>query len=94
MLSTVERPEGDEFSYAAEETDLTNQVRVAVSADDILSVTQEYQQECEETLITDHRAQFGPAQHVERKLSTLLQGAWLPVSHMRLQPLQGTRTHC
>ncbi len=54
----------------------------------------EDRQDCEEVLITDHRAHFGPAELVEHKLSTLLGGAWLPVSHMRIQPLQGSRSHC
>ena len=48
----------------------------------------------EEVLIDDNRANLGPAELVEHKLSTLLGGAWLPVSHIRIQPLQGSRNHC
>lgn len=50
--------------------------------------------ECEEVLIPDHRANVGPAQQVENKLSTLLGGALLPVSHVRMLSMLGNRTHC
>ncbi len=50
--------------------------------------------ECEEMLIVDHRANLGPAQQVENKLSTLLGGALLPVSHVRMLTQLGNRNHC
>jgi len=50
--------------------------------------------ECEEMLIVDHRANVGPAEWVEHKLSSLLNGASLPVSHARLRAHLGTRSHC
>ena len=50
--------------------------------------------ECEEMLIVDHRANLGPAQLVEHKLSTLLGGALLPVSHVRMLTHLGNRNHC
>ena len=62
--------------------------------DDLLAPREDGHQDCEEVLIADHRANFGPAELVEHKLSSLLGGAWLPVSHMRIQPLQGSRSHC
>ncbi len=50
--------------------------------------------ECEEVLIVDHRANLGPAQQVENKLSTLLGGSLLPVSHVRMLSMLGNRGHC
>ena len=50
--------------------------------------------ECEEVLIPDHRANVGPAQQVENKLSTLLGGSLLPVSHVRMLAMLGNRSHC
>jgi hypothetical protein len=50
--------------------------------------------EGEEVLVVDGRAAVGPAQQVENKLSTLLGGAPLPVSHVRMTALPGNRTHC
>ena len=50
--------------------------------------------ECEETLIVDHRANLGPAQQVENKLSTLLGGAMMPLSHVRMSTQLGNRNHC
>jgi len=50
--------------------------------------------ECEEVLIPDHRANVGPAQQVENKLSTLLGGSLLPVSHVRMLATLGNRSHC
>lgn len=50
--------------------------------------------ESEEVLIIDHRAGMGPAQQVEHKLSTLLGGAVLPVSHVRMSARLGSRNHC
>ncbi len=50
--------------------------------------------ECEEVLIPDHRANLGPAQQVENKLSTLLGGSLPPVSHVRMLSMLGNRGHC
>ena len=49
--------------------------------------------ESEEVLIMDHRAGMGPAQQVENKLSSLLGGAVLPVSHVRTSARLGSRNH-
>ena len=43
-----------------------------------------------ETLIPDSRAESSPAQSVERKLTSMLRGATIPVSHIRLARLCGT----
>ncbi len=94
MLTYQETYEGNESSYSLAEADFNNSVRSEVLGDDFPSSQQDDGNECEEILIADHRASFGPAELVEHKLSTLLQGAWLPVSHMRIQPLQGSRSHC
>jgi hypothetical protein len=50
--------------------------------------------DCEEMLIVDCRADLGPAQWVEHKLSSLLNGGPLPVSHARMRRHWGTRNHC
>jgi hypothetical protein len=47
--------------------------------------------ESEEMLIIDGRANLGPAQLVENKLSNLLRSSLLPVSHVRLTALCGGR---
>jgi hypothetical protein len=47
--------------------------------------------ECEEMLIMDCRANLGPAQQVEHKLSSMLGGALLPVSHVRMLTQLGSR---
>jgi hypothetical protein len=44
-----------------------------------------------ETLIPDSRAELSPAQSVERKLTSMLRGATIPVSHIRLARLCGKR---
>jgi hypothetical protein len=44
-----------------------------------------------EILIPDSRADVSPAQSVERKLTTMLRGATIPVSHIRLSRLCGKR---
>lgn len=44
-----------------------------------------------ETLIPDSRADVSPAQSVERKLTSMLRGASIPVSHIRLSRLCGKR---
>jgi hypothetical protein len=41
----------------------------------------------DETLIPDERAELSPAQYVERRLTTLLKGSALPVSHVRMARL-------
>jgi hypothetical protein len=81
MLTYQETFEGSESGYALAESDFT-------------SFREDDRHECEEVLIDDHRANFGPAELVEHKLSTLLGGAWQPVSHMGVQSLQGSRSHC
>jgi hypothetical protein len=91
MLTYRETSEAVESSYSLTESAFNERVRSEEFGDDL---TTSHQDECEEVLIDDHRANFGPAELVEHKLSTLLAGAWLPVSHMRVQPLQGTRSHC
>jgi len=50
--------------------------------------------ECEEDLIVDDRANLGPAEVVEHKLSSLLRSALLPVSHVRMAALCGRRRPC
>jgi len=40
-----------------------------------------------EVLIPDSRAELSPAQSVERKLTSMLRGATIPVSHIRLARL-------
>jgi len=42
----------------------------------------------------DHRADLGPAQWVEHKLNSLLNGGPLPISHARMLSQLGTRSHC
>jgi hypothetical protein len=91
MLTYQETSEGIESGFSLTESDFNERVRSEVFGDDL---TTSQQDECEEVLIDDHRANFGPAELVEHKLSTLLGGAWLPVSHRLIQPLQGTRSHC
>jgi hypothetical protein len=44
-----------------------------------------------EVLIPDSRADVSPAQSVEQKLTTMLRGATIPVSHIRLSRLCGKR---
>ncbi len=68
--------------------------RPAVPVDDSLLTQDGARSECEEMLIVDHRANVGPAQQVEHKLSTLLGGAVLPVSHARMLTQLGNRNHC
>jgi hypothetical protein len=41
----------------------------------------------DEVLIPDDRASLSPAQFVERKLSLLLRGGTVPVSHLRMNRL-------
>jgi hypothetical protein len=50
--------------------------------------------ESDEVLIVDGRANLGPAQLVENKLSNLLRSSPLPVSHVRLTALCGGRRSC
>jgi hypothetical protein len=50
--------------------------------------------ELEEVLIIDGRANLGPAQLVENKLSNLLRSSPVPVSHVRLTALCGGRRSC
>jgi hypothetical protein len=45
----------------------------------------------EEILVVDDRAALRPAQVVESKLTRLLQGASLPVSHLPMRGLLSTR---
>jgi hypothetical protein len=47
--------------------------------------------EAVEVLIPDSRAELSPAQSVERKLTSMLRGATIPVSHIRLARLCGKR---
>jgi hypothetical protein len=47
--------------------------------------------EATETLVPDSRAELSPAQSVERKLTSMLRGAAIPVSHIRLARLCGKR---
>ena len=42
-----------------------------------------------EILIPDSRAELSPAQSVEHKLTNMLRGATIPVSHIRLAKLCG-----
>lgn len=46
----------------------------------------------DEALVADLRAALSPAQMVERKLLTMLQGKALPVSHVRIAGLPQGRT--
>ena len=81
-------------AYPLAESDFTEQIHSDALGDDFSSSQEAGRQECEEVLIDDNRANLGPAELVEHKLSTLLGGASLPVSHMRMQSLQGSRSHC
>lgn len=47
------------------------------------------QREAVEVLIPDSRAELSPAQSVERKLTNMLRGGAIPVSHIRLAKLRG-----
>ncbi len=94
MTTFQENHELTPASYSLAESDFTGNLRSDPFDDDLLSSGQNGHQDCEEVLIADHRASLGPAELVEHKLSTLLSGAWLPVSHRRVQPLQGSRSHC
>jgi hypothetical protein len=47
--------------------------------------------EATEILVPDSRAELSPAQSVERKLTSMLRGAAIPVSHIRLARLCGKR---
>jgi hypothetical protein len=44
-----------------------------------------------EILVPDARADLSPAQSVERKLTSMLRGATIPVSHIRLARMCGKR---
>jgi hypothetical protein len=94
MLTYQETAAVREAGFSLEDTSFDERVRSEVFGDDLTLSRQDNSQECEEVLIADNRANLGPAELVEHKLSTLLGGAWLPVSHMRMQPLQGSRNHC
>ena len=65
-----------------------------VPADDSTLTPDGVRPECEEMLIIDARAHLGPAQLVENKLSTMLGGALVPVSHVRMLTQLGKRNHC
>jgi hypothetical protein len=86
-MITFQTSEVAESGYTLEESHFAERVRSEMFGED-------GQDMCEEVLIDDHRANFGPAELVEHKLSTLLGGTWLPVSHMGVQSLQGSRSHC
>ena len=45
--------------------------------------------EATEVLVPDTRAELSPAQSVERKLTSMLRGGAIPVSHIRLARLCG-----
>jgi len=47
--------------------------------------------EATEILVPDSRAELSPAQSVERKLTSMLRGTAIPVSHIRLARLCGKR---
>jgi hypothetical protein len=94
MLTYQETSAARESGYSLEDTSFDERVRSEVFGDDLTLSQQDVSQECEEVLIDDNRANLGPAELVEHKLCTLLGGACLPVSHMRIQPLQGARSHC
>jgi hypothetical protein len=94
MLTYQETSDFRETGYSLEDTSFDERVRSEVFGNDLTLSQQDGSHECEEVLIADHRANFGPAELVEHKLSTLLGGAWQPVSHMGVQSLQGSRSHC
>jgi hypothetical protein len=50
--------------------------------------------EADEVLIVDGRANLGPAQQVENKLSVLLRGSAISVSHVRMTALSCSRRSC
>jgi hypothetical protein len=50
--------------------------------------------EADEVLIVDGRANLGPAQQVENKLSILLRGSAMSVSHVRTTALSCSRRSC
>jgi hypothetical protein len=90
MTTYTENSELNAHSYSLARSDFAEGLRSDAVQDDLLAA----QEDCEEVLIADQRANLGPAALVEHKLSTLLGGACLPVSHMRVQPLLGSRSHC
>jgi hypothetical protein len=47
------------------------------------------QREAVEVLIPDSRAELSPAQSVEHKLTNMLRGGAIPMSHIRLAKLRG-----
>lgn len=47
------------------------------------------QREAVEVLIPDSRAELSPAQSVEHKLTNMLRGGAIPMSHIRLAKMRG-----
>lgn len=52
------------------------------------------QEEPEETLMIDRRAEMAPAQMVDQKVMTLLKHHALPVSCLQTMPAPAPRRHC
>ena len=94
MTTYQENPELGSPPYSLAESAFSGSLHSDLLAGNVAVSGESSSQDSEEVLIADDRANLGPAELVEHKLGTLLRGAWLPVSHMRLQPLQGGRSHC
>jgi hypothetical protein len=73
---------------------LGSSARPAAPPDDAVLLGSTRVPESEEVLIVDGRANLGPAQLVENKLSNMLRSSPVPVSHVRLTALCGGRRSC
>jgi hypothetical protein len=94
MLSQQDAAGRDELSPSATAPFAPEALRLAPLGGAAPLAPDDGEYECEEMLIVDERANLGPAQLVEHKLSTLLGGALLPVSHVRMLSHLGNRNHC
>ena len=84
MYSHYEEERATGYGHAL---DLTG----SMASDDTLFLGATHIPDSEEVLIVDDRANLGPAELVEHKLSSLLHSALLPVSHARMATLCGRR---
>ena len=94
MLTQQDAAGRDELSRSTPAPFARETLRLVPLGDGLPLTEDDGEYECEEMLILDHRANLGPAQLVEHKLSTLLGGALLPVSHVRMLTHLGNRNHC
>ena len=94
MLTQQDAAGRDELSPSAPAPFAPEVLRLVPLGDPAPLSQDDCEYEGEEMLIVDQRANLGPAQLVEHKLSTLLGGALLPVSHVRMVTHLGNRNHC